>query len=237
MASATTTLNLHAGIAAGVMHGPRALAARITKMSGDNGTAHAAQSHQKRMVPDMSGRETELADLLRAARAGDQRAYAAFLGAVTPTLRGIVRARIPTLGADSQEDIVQEILLAVHAKRHTWDDSAPLLPWLYAIARYKVIDAQRRRRHRGHEPLEPIIDQIEAAPHADDVAAAMAARDSAALIGQLDARSARIVRAVSLEGETTAEVGQALSMSEGAVRVALHRAIKRLGAIARKDTR
>ncbi|HSG57657.1 MAG TPA: sigma factor-like helix-turn-helix DNA-binding protein, partial [Paracoccaceae bacterium] len=69
------------------------------------------------------------------------------------------------------------------------------------------------------------------------VAAAMAARDSAALIGQLDARSARIVRAVSLEGETTAEVGQALSMSEGAVRVALHRAIKRLGAIARKDTR
>jgi RNA polymerase sigma-70 factor (ECF subfamily) len=65
----------------------------------------------------------------------------------------------------------------------------------------------------------------------------MAARDSAVLIDQLDTRSARIVRAVSLEGDSTAEVGQRLSMSEGAVRVALHRAIRKLGAIARKDDR
>lgn len=183
----------------------------------------------------MKDREKELADLLRAALSGDQRAYARFLQDITPVLRGIVRARGAQFGPDTQEDILQDILLSVHAKRHTWITTAPVLPWLYAITRYKVIDAQRRRRHRNHDPLDPVIDQIAAEPHADDVTAAMAARDSAALIAQLDPRSARIVRAVSLDGDCTAEVGQRLSMTEGAVRVALHRAIKRLGMIARRD--
>lgn len=207
----------------------------ITKISGDMDKGFAANSAGQSRTSGMTDRETELADLLRAALSGDQRAYARFLQTITPILRGIVRARGGQFGPEAQEDIVQDILLSVHAKRHTWTATAPVLPWLYAITRYKVIDAQRRKRHRDHEPIDPMINQIEAEPHADDVTAAMAARDSAALIDQLDTRSARIVRAVSLEGDTTTEVGQRLSMTEGAVRVALHRAIKRLGAIARKD--
>lgn len=212
-------------------------AGRITKMSGDRGRALASQSARQHRVSGMSDRETELADLLRAALTGDQRAYARFLQEITPILRGIVRARGAQFGPEGQEDIVQDILLSIHAKRHTWTVTAPVLPWLYAITRYKVIDAQRRRRHRDHDPLDPLIDRIEAEPHADDVTAAMAARDSAVLIDQLDKRSARIVRAVSIEGSSTAEVGERLSMTEGAVRVALHRAIKRLGAIVRKEER
>lgn len=207
----------------------------ITKISGDMDRVIASQSARQSRTGKMTDREVELADLLRAALSGDQRAYARFLHSITPVLRGIVRARGSQFGPDTQEDIVQDILLSVHAKRHTWITTAPVLPWLYAIARYKVIDAQRRRRHRNHDPLDPVVDQIPAEPHADDVTAAMAARDSAVLIRQLDKRSAGIVRAVSLDGDSTAEVGQRLSMTEGAVRVALHRAIKRLGMIARKD--
>ena len=207
----------------------------FTKNSGDRSRGIASQSARQSRIVNMTDRETELADLLRAALTGDQRAYARFLQDITPVLRGIVRARGAQFGPDTQEDILQDILLSVHAKRHTWITTSPVLPWLYAITRYKVIDAQRRRRHRTHDPLDPVIDQIAAEPHADDVTAAMAARDSAALIGQLDPRSARIVREVSLDGDCTAEVGQRLSMTEGAVRVALHRAIKRLGMIARKD--
>lgn len=217
--------------------GPLGHRSPITKLSGDSGQASAAQSLRQARTSGMADRETELAELLRAALGGDQRAYARFLRQITPILRGIVRARGVQFGPEAQEDIVQDILLSVHAKRHTWVVTAPVLPWLYAITRYKVIDAQRRKRHRSHDPLDPVIEAIAAEPHADDVTAAMAARDSAALIGHLDSRSARIVRAVSLDGDTTAEVGQRLSMSEGAVRVALHRAIKRLGAIARKDDR
>lgn len=207
----------------------------FTRNSGDRSREIASQSARQSRIVKMKDRETELADLLRAALSGDQRAYGRFLQDITPVLRGIVRARGAQFGPETQEDIVQDILLSVHAKRHTWTTTAPVLPWLYAITRYKVIDAQRRRRHRNHDPLDPLIDQIAAEPHADDVTAAMAARDSAALIGQLDKRSARIVRAVSLDGDSTAEVGQRLSMTEGAVRVALHRALKRLGMIARKD--
>lgn len=177
----------------------------------------------------MTDRETEWASLFRAANAGDAQAYLRFLRDVTPVLRGIVRARGRTFDGATQEDIVQDVLIAIHTKRQTWDPAAPLLPWLYAITRHKVVDAFRRRGTSIHLPVEDFADQIEAEPAADPTAA----RDSARLIGQLDDRSAAIVRAVSLAGESPAEVGARLSMTEGAVRVALHRAIRRMAELAR----
>ena len=184
------------------------------------------------MNVDVRDLEGELAPLLRAALKGDQRTYALFLKETTCILRSMVAVRHSSLPQDSQEDILQEILLALHAKRHTWDTHTPVLAWIRAIARYKLIDIQRRRGLRPHVPLDT---ELEAEPGAGDVPAVLAARDSEALLARLDPRSARIVRAVSLEGDSMAEVGHRLSMSEGAIRVALHRAIKRLAAIARKD--
>ena len=86
----------------------------------------------------MPDAETEWAALLRAANGGDTRAYAAFLTAVAPVLRGLVRARGRAIPADQHEDIVQEVLLAIHRKRRTWDETRPVRPWLFAIARHKV---------------------------------------------------------------------------------------------------
>lgn len=177
----------------------------------------------------MTDRETEWARLFRAANAGDAQAYLHFLRAVTPVLRGIVRARGRSFDPTTQEDIVQDVLIAIHTKRQTWDPAAPVLPWLYAITRHKVVDAFRRRGSALHLPVEDFIDDLEAPPTPDP----MAARDSGRLIAQLDARSAAIVRAVSLEGESPAEVGARLSLTEGAVRVALHRAIRRMAELAR----
>ena len=65
-----------------------------------------------------------------------RQAYARFLHAVTPVLRGILRSRGRALEAAAHEDVLQEVLLAIHDKRHTWREDAPLLPWLYAIARF-----------------------------------------------------------------------------------------------------
>ena len=178
----------------------------------------------------MTDRETEWAALLRAANAGDVQAYALFLHAITPVLRGLVRSRGRALGADAHEDVLQEVLLAIHLKRQTWREDAPLLPWLYAIARYKLADAFRRRGAAIHLPIEDLQAEL-AAPVHD----ASAARDSAVLLGRLDARSAAIVRAMNLEGESAAEVGQRLEMSEGAVRVALHRAMQRMMRIVKGD--
>jgi len=60
---------------------------------------------------------------------------------VAPVIRGIVRARGAGLGEAAGEDVVQEVLMAVHAKRHTWRENEPVQPWLYAIARYKIVSA------------------------------------------------------------------------------------------------
>lgn len=165
--------------------------------------------------------------LFRAGVAGDEASYARFLHEVAPVIRGLVRAKGRTLGEAACEDVLQEVLLAVHVKRHTWRRDSPVRPWLYAIARYKVADAFRAR---GAQVLLPIEDFAETLP-APEAADPMLARDAHNMINRLDPRSADIVRAIGLEGEEPAATGRRLSMTEGAVRVALHRALKRLAAL------
>lgn len=175
----------------------------------------------------MTDRSAEWERLLRAANAGDARAYRHFLQAITPVLRGIVRARGPALGAQDAEDIVQEVLLAIHLKRHTWAPERPLAPWLYAITRHKVIDAFRARGSRVDLPIEALADTLPAAPAPDPTER----HDALRMIDRLDPRSAEIVRAIGLEGAEIAETGRRLKMTEGAVRVSLHRALRRLAAL------
>jgi len=162
--------------------------------------------------------------LLAAANGGDARAYARFLQSVTPVLRGIVRAKGGGLGDAGCEDVLQEVLLAIHLKRHTWDPGAPVRPWLYAITRYKVVDAFRARGRRIDVPIDDFAEVLAAEAGPDPTEAA----DMDKMIGMLDGRSAQIVRKIGLDGASVAETGQALTMSEGAVRVALHRALKTL---------
>jgi RNA polymerase sigma factor (sigma-70 family) len=162
--------------------------------------------------------------LLAAANAGDARAYAQFLQSVSPVLRGIVRAKGGGLGAATCEDVLQEVLLAIHLKRHTWQPGTAVRPWLYAITRYKVVDAFRARGRKVDVPIDDFAEVLAADAGPDPTEAA----DMDKMIGMLDGRSADIVRKIGLEGASIAETGEALTMSEGAVRVALHRALKTL---------
>jgi RNA polymerase sigma-70 factor (ECF subfamily) len=171
--------------------------------------------------------QTSLEALLRAANRGDQGAYAAFLRAVTPIVRGVARARGPGLAPEAIEDIVQETLLAIHQKRQTWREDLPVRPWLYAIVRYKVVDAFRARGRRVEVPIEDFAELLPAEPGPDPTLL----NDAERVIGRLDPRAARIVRAIGLEGASIAETSADLQMSEGAVRVALHRALKRLASL------
>lgn len=175
----------------------------------------------------MASGEDEWARLLRAANAGDGAAYAAFLRAVAPRIRGLVRSRAGSLGPETCEDIVQETLLAIHLKRHTWREDAPVAPWLWAIARHKAVDAFRARGLRATLPLEA-GEEVAAEPGPD----ATAPHDVGRLLARLEPRAAAVVRAVALEEGGAAEVGARLGLSEGAVRVALHRAMGRLRALA-----
>lgn len=168
--------------------------------------------------------------LLARANAGDGAAFARFLHAVTPTLRAVIRRRGDGLPPDQHEDILQEVLLAIHLKRQTWRSDAPVRPWLYAVARYKVVDAFRRR---GTTMTLPIEDFAEVLPE-ENVAAPLSGRDAEVMLRLIDARSARLVRAVALDGKTAEEAGETVGMTAGAARVALHRAMRRLTGLAER---
>ncbi|MFN3644057.1 MAG: sigma-70 family RNA polymerase sigma factor [Gemmobacter sp.] len=173
----------------------------------------------------------DLAALLRAANAGNAAAYAHFLRAVTPVLRGVVRARgLGGLGESGCEDVVQEVLLAIHLKRHTWREDEPVRPWLYAIARYKVVDAFRARGRRVDVPVEDFADSLPAPEGPDPTER----RDVETMLAKLEPRAAAIVRGIGLDGASIAETGARFGMTEGAVRVALHRGLRQLAQLRRR---
>jgi RNA polymerase sigma-70 factor (ECF subfamily) len=170
---------------------------------------------------------------MRSARQGDDEAYRRLLGLVSLWLRSVIRRGLAAAGRSEAdcEDVVQETLLAMHLKRGTWDDSQPLEPWLRAIARHKLVDYLRRRGFRDHVDIDDYANSPEAAVSED----ASATLDSRRLLAGLPERQRRIVEEMSLEGRPAAEVAVSLGMSEGAVRVSLHRALKALAACYRRD--
>lgn len=167
--------------------------------------------------------------LMRAANRGDRAAYGRVLALIAPRVRGVVRARGSDLGADGCEDVVQEVLLAIHLKRHTWDEGQPLRPWLWAVTRHKVADAFRARGGRVHLDVDEFADILPDDSQGDPTAP----RDTQRLLARIEPRAAQIVRAIAIDGASAAETGAALGMTEGAVRVALHRALKALAGLAR----
>jgi len=170
--------------------------------------------------------EERWAEMMRAAIAGDEAAYRRLLVSIGCSVRAMARSALSRAGAGDGdvEDIVQETLLAIHLKRETWDGGSRLSPWVFSIARHKLIDAMRRRGARRFVPIEDFEEILAAPPEADPHARSDAER----LMRQLAPRQLDIVRAISLEGESISATAERLAMSEGAVRVALHRALKSL---------
>jgi RNA polymerase sigma-70 factor, ECF subfamily len=170
-------------------------------------------------------REDEWTDLMRSAISGDDAAYDRLLKAVTPASRAGARRGLARAGQplNQSEDIVQDILLAVHLKRHTWDVNAPFAPWLFAIARNKLIDQLRRREKRFAETLsEPVEER--ASPS-----------ELAAQLESLPARQREVLQSIAVENASIRETAAKFSMSEGAVRVALHRGLATLSAKLRQQ--
>ncbi|MGX5802877.1 sigma-70 family RNA polymerase sigma factor [Bradyrhizobium sp. Arg314] len=174
----------------------------------------------------MTGKdEAEFSRLLKAAIAGDERAYADFLHRIAALVRGFVRRKIVQGGVDP-EDVVQETLLAIHVKRHTWRPDAPVLPWVYAIARFKLIDAFRRRGRRIEVEIGEIAETF-AEPEAETVSD----RDINRALDGLPPAQRSVVSSISVDGHSIGETATKLGISETAVRVSLHRG---LAAIAKR---
>ncbi|SAL09740.1 RNA polymerase sigma factor [Caballeronia peredens] len=171
--------------------------------------------------------ENRLRALFVAGLGGDQNAYRDFLQALTRYLRGYLRRRIPQHHADV-EDLVQEILLAVHNARHTYRTDEPLTAWLHAIARYKLMDFFRSRARR--ESLnDPLDDHAEFLAVVDDEPA-QARHDIGKLLDDLPDKQRLPIVHVKLEGLSVTETARMTGLSESAVKVGVHRGLKALAA-------
>ena len=163
---------------------------------------------------------------MAAALAGDGDAYHLLLAELIPWLRRYFRRRLPL---SMTEDAVQDVLLAIHEKRHTYDPARPFAPWLAAVARYKWID---RMRGSSWDKTEPLDDNLSVPDHADMVIADKTFGD---LLAGLKPSQAEAIRLVKIEGYSVAEAAETSGQSVALIKINVHRGLKRLAAVAQAD--
>ena len=127
---------------------------------------------------------------------------------------------------------MQETLLAMHLKRDTWDEAQPVEPWLRAIARHKLVDYLRRRGFHDHLDIDDQADTLARRRGRGRGSSA----DARQMLASLPERQRRIVTEISIEGQRAATSRLRLGMTEGAVRVVLHRALKALAVRYRRNS-
>lgn len=169
----------------------------------------------------MASDEAALQSLMLASLAGDARAHRALLTALLPVLqryfawKGVSDADI--------DDLVQMTLIAVHERGDTYDPGKPFAPWVYAIARYKMIDQFRRsRKHIGLDDIGELADE-------SDFREAIQARlDIDAQLARLPDKQAAAVRAIRIEQLSVAETAAREGLSPSDVKISVHRGLKAL---------
>lgn len=154
--------------------------------------------------------------------AGNSTAHAALLRALLPALRSYFGRRLGSL-CEEVEDLVQETLISIHERRISYDPARPFTPWLYAIARYRLIDHVRRRRMTL--PIEDAEPFLEGEGFEDATAAKI---DVEALLSTLTPKQAMAIRRTRLEGLSTAEAAAAAGIGESDVKISVHRGLKSL---------
>ena len=165
-------------------------------------------------------------DLMAAALLGDGGAYRRLLTEVDPWLRRYFARRLPAAVVD---DAVQDTLLAVHTRRHTYDPGRPFKAWLSGIARYKWID---RLRALAREPAVSLDDELVDAPAVGDHGAAVtSAILLRKLLGRLKSAQIDAITLVKLQGFSIEEASQRTGQSASLIKVNIHRGLAKLSAV------
>jgi len=161
--------------------------------------------------------------LFRSGLEGNREDYARFLTAITPLLKRVVGRR---LAACDVEDVTQEILISIHKARHTYDGLRPLMPWLTSIAKFRMSDHLRKYYAQMQHQTVDIHELEEILPHVTQDG------DSDEYIEELldgvPENHKRILTLMHVQGYTAKEVGVQMKMKESAVKVAAHRAMKKI---------
>lgn len=181
------------------------------------------------MAPSSAGHEDNLRRLMTAGLQGDEKCYREFLAVLAPLLRSFFRRRLATRDSGTAEDLVQETLLAVHLRRQGYDSGRPITAWLFAIARYKLIDHLRRAQNATSDIPLDAVDDLFASETAD---ASEPTHDLGSLMSHLPEKQRNAITLVKLEGFTAREASARIGVSEADVKISIHRGLKKLMALA-----
>jgi RNA polymerase sigma-70 factor (ECF subfamily) len=167
---------------------------------------------------------------------GDAAAHKALLTRLSAHLRAYFKARLARIGMVSAdaEDLVQETLIALHTRRHTYDRSQPFTPWVYAIARYRLIDYLRRSKGSA---MDVPIEEAEEVLAEDDPSSVESGLDLAQLMARLSPKARQAIQFVKLDGLSVSEAAARSGMSSSAVKVSVHRGLRALSRFATERRR
>ncbi|NLS00679.1 sigma-70 family RNA polymerase sigma factor [Rhizobium sp. P38BS-XIX] len=156
---------------------------------------------------------------------GDEAAYRRLLTILRDLLLAFYRKRLGNGAERDAEDLVQEVLLAVHSRRITYDRERPFTAWFFRIAKYKLID--HFRANSSKSSVEVALGEEVAAEFREE--ALFAHLDVERLLDQLPAKQRELLKQVKIAGKTTAEAAIATGQSESMVRVSIHRGMRAIG--------
>jgi RNA polymerase sigma factor (sigma-70 family) len=169
---------------------------------------------------------------MQASLDGDAAATHALLSALVPVLRRYYARRMAS--AADLEDLMQETLIAVHSRRASYDRTRAFGPWLFAVARYKMIDHFRRSRHDvALDDVSELWGDLLGDDGFEDAVSARLDIDAALLT--LPPKQAATIRATKIEGLSIAEAASRDRISEADVKVSVHRGLKALAKRLRND--
>jgi RNA polymerase sigma-70 factor, ECF subfamily len=166
---------------------------------------------------------------------GQPAAIDTLLRQIRPMVVRYCRARLSRISGHYQaaDDVAQEVCIAVLSALPRYQDMGrPFAAFVFGIASHKVADAMRSAA-RLAIPTEDLPDGPDERPGPEEtVVAYLEAERARALLARLPVNQRQLLVLRILTGLTAEETGQALGMSPGAVRVAQHRALARLRAMA-----
>ena len=181
-------------------------------------------------VPQSEPFESRLKPLWTLAQDGDESAYRASLAMIALRLRVFFGRRLSS-ASDEVEDLIQETLLALHLHRGTYSSEIPVSAWVHAIARHKLIDLLRRRGRR--EAVHESFDATDEAMHPVVDADQQARRDLFSLMNSLPHLQQQAILLIKIEGLTAVEASRRTGVSVSALKVQVHRGLRRLAKIVR----
>jgi RNA polymerase sigma-70 factor, ECF subfamily len=214
------------GISLDMASRSRDRASPLSLVSSASTHAEAGEARHS-IASGASARELDWSILMARAQDGDGEAYRRLLGDIVPYLRSLARRHHRDPG--DVEDTVQDVLLTVHAIRHTYDPHRPFGPWLVAIARRRIVDRLRRQgRTRAREVALDLEHETFCAPEANLGEGEWNRRALDDAIKNLPPGQREAVRLLKLQEMSLQQAAVASGMSVAALKVAMHRALKNL---------